>query len=178
MKISSENLKFSSVQARLIFFKIRALGEPFCRGYQKPRFWGAPHSSPRKAPLAAPSPALPPAPRIFAALFPALSPAIFWISPFLSSVAGHPDLKPRGYLLGQKRCRTKVSRIFRFFVPNFAPNFAPNFPRIFRGVFVLHFVGDGDQKKFTKNQCNIFQCKIPSQTRKKYSQNSSGEQAE
>ena len=27
-------------------------------------------------------------------------------------------------------CRTKVSRIFRFFVPNFAPNFAPNFPRI------------------------------------------------
>ena len=53
--------------------------------------------------------------------------------------------------LGQKSCRTKVSRIFRFFVPNFAPNFAPNFPRIFWGVFVLHFVGDGDQKKFTKN---------------------------
>ena len=33
--------------------------------------------------------------------------------------------------LGQKSCRTKVSRIFRFFVPNFAPNFAPNFLRIF-----------------------------------------------
>ena len=33
--------------------------------------------------------------------------------------------------LGQKSCRTKVSRIFRFFVPNFAPNFAPNFPRMF-----------------------------------------------
>ena len=40
---------------------------------------------------AAPSPALPPAPRIFAALFP---PAIFWISPFLYSVAGRPDLNP------------------------------------------------------------------------------------
>ena len=53
--------------------------------------------------------------------------------------------------LGQKSCRTKVSRIFRIFVPNFAPNLAPNFPRIFRGLFVLRFVGDGDQKKFTKN---------------------------
>ena len=53
--------------------------------------------------------------------------------------------------LGQESCRTKVSRIFRIFVPNFAPNFAPNFPRIFRGLSVLRFVGDGDQKKFTKN---------------------------
>ena len=53
--------------------------------------------------------------------------------------------------LGQESCRTKVSRIFRIFVPNFAPNFDPNFPRIFRGFFVLRFVGDGDQKKFTKN---------------------------
>ena len=54
-------------------------------------------------------------------------------------------------ILGQESCRTKVSRIFRIFIPNFAPNFAPNFPRIFRGLFVLRFVGDGDQKKFTKN---------------------------
>ena len=54
-------------------------------------------------------------------------------------------------LLGQESRRTKVSRIFRIFLPNFAPNFAPNFPRIFRGLFVLRFVGDGDQKKFTKN---------------------------
>ena len=53
--------------------------------------------------------------------------------------------------LGQKSCRTKVSRIFRIFVPNFAPNFAPNFPRIFRGLFVLRFVGNGAQKKLTKN---------------------------
>ena len=53
--------------------------------------------------------------------------------------------------LGQKSCRTKVSQIFRIFVPNFAPNFAPNFSRIFRRVFVLRFVGDGEQKKFTKN---------------------------
>ena len=49
--------------------------------------------------------------------------------------------------LGEESCRTKVSRIFRIF----APNFAPNFPRFFRGFFVLRFVGDGDHKKFTKN---------------------------
>ena len=53
--------------------------------------------------------------------------------------------------LGQKSCRPKVPRIFKIFVPNFAPNFAPNFPRIFQGFFVLCFVGNGDQKKFTKN---------------------------
>ena len=36
---------------------------------------------------------------------------------------------------------------------NFRPtrNSAPNFPRIFGGVFVLRFVGNGGQKKFTKN---------------------------
>ena len=53
--------------------------------------------------------------------------------------------------LGQKSRSPKVPRIFQIFVPNFSPNFAPNFPRIFRGFFVLRFVGDGDQKKFTKN---------------------------
>ena len=60
-------------------------------------------------------------------------------------------LPPCTILLGQKSCRTKVPRIFRFFVLDFAPNFAPNFPRIFQRFFVLHFVGNGHQKKFTKN---------------------------
>ena len=64
---------------------------------------------------------------------------------------GHPVKHRLNKRLGQKSCRTKVSRIFRIFVPDFAPNFAPNFPRIFRGFFVLRFMGDGDQKKFTKN---------------------------
>ena len=54
--------------------------------------------------------------------------------------------------LGQKSCSPKVPRIFKIFVPNSAPNFAPNFSRIFRGFFVLRFVGNGDQKKFTKNR--------------------------
>ena len=78
--------------------------------------------------------------------------------------------------LGQKSCRTKVSRIFRIFVPNFAPNFAPNFPRIFRGLFVLRLVGDGDQKQFTKNPRHFSMQNSQANT-KKYSQNSSGEQA-
>ena len=56
-----------------------------------------------------------------------------------------------GIFLGQKSCRTKVPRIFRIFVPDFLPNFPPNFPRIFQGFLVLRFVGNGDQKKFTKN---------------------------
>ena len=34
---------------------------------------------------------------------------------------------------------------------NFCPEFCSEFSRIFRGLFVLRFVGDGDQKKFTKN---------------------------
>ena len=51
-------------------------------------------------------------------------------------------------LLGQKSCRTKVPRIFPIFIPNFAPNFSRNSPRIFCGVFVLRFVGNGDQKIF------------------------------
>ena len=54
-------------------------------------------------------------------------------------------------LSGQKSGRTQVPRISRIFVSNFLPNFAPKFPRNFRGVFVLRFPGNGDQKKFTKN---------------------------
>ena len=34
--------------------------------------------------------------------------------------------------------------------PNFS-NFAPTFPQLFKGFFVLRFVGNGDQKEITKN---------------------------
>ena len=40
---------------------------------------------------------------------------------------------------------------FSNFRPEFCPEFCSEVSRIFRGLFVLHFVGDGDQKKFTKN---------------------------
>ena len=69
--------------------------------------------------------------------------------------------------LGQKSCRTKLSRIFRMFVPSFAPNFAPNFLRIFRGLFVLRFVGDGDQKNFTKNPRHFSMQNSQANTKKK-----------
>ena len=81
-----------------------------------------------------------------------------WIEPWASSpcflLLGERKLRGPNwglFLLGQKSCRPKVLRIFKIFGPNFAPNFAPNFSRIFRGFFVLRFVGNGDQKKFTKN---------------------------
>ena len=78
--------------------------------------------------------------------------------------------------LGQKSCRTKVPRIFRISVPRILPRILLRiFPEFFEDFSCLRFVGDGDQKKFTKIPA-IFQCKIPRRTRKKYSQNSSGEQ--
>ena len=57
-----------------------------------------PYSFPRRTPLAAPLPALPPASRISPALFPAPSPAIFWVSPFLHSVAGQPGRNSKEFL--------------------------------------------------------------------------------
>ena len=65
------------------------------------------------------------------------------------------------FFLGQKSCRTKVPRILRIFIPNFAPNFAPNCPRIFRGLFVLRFMGDGDQKKIHQKSPPFFNAKFP-----------------
>ena len=78
--------------------------------------------------------------------------------------------------LGQKSCRTKVSRIFRIFVPNFAPNFAPNFPEFFEDFSCL-VSWETETRKNSPKIPAIFQGKIPRQTRKKYSQNSSGDQA-
>ena len=71
--------------------------------------------------------------------------------------------------LGQKRCRTKVNRIFRILVPNFAPNFAPNFPRIFED-FSCFVSWETDTRKNSPKIPAVFQCKIPRQTRKKNSQ--------
>ena len=42
-----------------------------------------------------------------------------------------PHIYPKN--LGQKSCRTKVSRIFRIFLPNFAPKFSRIFRASFRG---------------------------------------------
>ena len=62
-----------------------------------------------------------------------------------------PRGKPIRNFIRSGKLQNESSRISRYFVPSFAPNFAPNFPRIFRGLFALRFVGDGDQKKITKN---------------------------
>ena len=53
--------------------------------------------------------------------------------------------------LGQRSCRTKVSRSFRIFLPQFCPEFcseiSPNFSRTFRASFR----GKRRPEKFTKN---------------------------
>ena len=61
-------------------------------------------------------------------------------------------------------------RIFLIFVPDFAPNFAPNFPRIFRGFFVLHFVRNGVQKKFTRNPRHFSMQNSQANTKKIFTQ--------
>ena len=96
--------------------------------------------------------------------------SVFWATKLKSDSGGRPESNEKSdkTRLGQESCRPKVSWIFWYFVPSCAPNFAPNFPRIFRGFFALRFVGDGDQKNSPKIPA-IFQCKIPRQTRKKYS---------
>ena len=72
-------------------------------------------------------------------------------------------------MLGQESCRTKVSRVFRYFVPNFAPNFAPNCPRIFED-FPRFVSWETETRKNSPKISAIFLCKIPRQTRKKYSE--------
>ena len=67
--------------------------------------------------------------------------------------------------LGQKSGRTKVPRIFRILVPNFLLEFCSENSPKFKGIFMLRFPGNGDQKKITKNP-RLFQCKIPRQMRK------------
>ena len=80
----------------------------------------------------------------------------------------------KGKVLGQKSCRTKVSRIFRIFVPDFLPNFPPNLPEFFKD-FSCFVSWETETRKNSPKIPAIFQCKIPRQTRKKYSQNVSGE---
>ena len=66
-------------------------------------------------------------------------------------------------MLGQKSRRTKVSRIFRIFVPNFAPKFCSKFFEEF-SCFVSW---ETETRKNSLKIPAIFQCKIPRQMRKK-----------
>ena len=73
----------------------------------------------------------------------------------------HHESFPKQYPLGQESCRTKVSRIFRYFVPNFAPNFAPNFPRIFSRIFRASFRGKQRPEKIHQKSPPFFNAKFP-----------------
>ena len=63
--------------------------------------------------------------------------------------------------LGQKSCRTKVSRIFRIFVPNFVPDFAPNFPPNFLRSFRASFRGKRRPEKIHQKSRPFFNAKFP-----------------
>ena len=80
-----------------------------------------------------------------------------------------------GFFRSKKLQNESFSNLSNF-RPKFLPEFCSNCPRIFRGVFVLRFMGDGDQKKFTKIPA-VFQCKNPRQTQRKIPQKFSGEPA-
>ena len=77
------------------------------------------------------------------------------------------DFRPVNLILGQNSCRTKVPRIFEFFVPDFAPNFAPNFPRNFRGFFRASFRGKRRPEKIHQKSPLVFNAKFPGKSEKK-----------
>ena len=85
------------------------------------------------------------------------------LSDFMPQVARYPCDQ---ILLGQKSCRTKVSRIFRTFVPNFAPNFAPNFPEVFED-FSCFVSWETETRKNAPKIPAIFQRKISQANTKK-----------
>ena len=80
------------------------------------------------------------------------------------------------YKIRSEKSQNKSSPNFSDFCPGFCPEFLSEFSPKFLRFFVLRFVGNGDQKKFTKN-LRHFQCKIPWPIRTKNSQNVSGEEA-
>ena len=56
-----------------------------------------------------------------------------------------------GHFVRSEKLQNESSPNFSNFRPEFCPEFCSELSRIFRGVFVLRFVGNGDQEKFTKN---------------------------
>ena len=66
----------------------------------------------------------------------------------------------RNNLLGQKSRRTKVSRIYRIFVPNCAPNFAPNFPE-FLEEFSCFVSRETESRNKSPNILDVFSMQKP-----------------
>ena len=64
-------------------------------------------------------------------------------------------------VLGQKSCRTKVPRIFRFFVPNFFPEFCSEFSPNFLRSFHASFRGKRRPEKIHQKSPPFFNAKFP-----------------
>ena len=75
---------------------------------------------------------------------------------------GHPDFPSRGLkVLGQKSCRTKVSRIFSIFRPEFCPEFRSEFsPNLLRS-FRASFCGRRRPEKIHQKSPPFFNAKFP-----------------
>ena len=54
-----------------------------------------------------------------------------------------------------EKLQNESSPNFSNFCPEFCPEFCSEFFRILRGFFALRFVGNGDEKRFTKNPCHF-----------------------
>ena len=85
-------------------------------------------------------------------------------------------LSPLDKFLGQKSRRTKVPRIFKFSSRILPRILLRMFPEFFE-EFSCFVSWETETRKNSPKIPAIFQCKIPRQIRKKYSQNFSGEEA-
>ena len=75
----------------------------------------------------------------------------------------------RRHTVRSEKLQNESSPNFSNFRPGFSPEFSSEFsPKVLR-IFVLCFPGNGDHENSPKITA-IFQCQIPSQIRKKYSQ--------
>ena len=76
-----------------------------------------------------------------------------------------------------EKLQNESSPNFSDFRPKFAPNFAPNFPQIFRGRFVLRFLGTETRRKFTTNPRHFSMQNSQANSKKKSTKKLSGERA-
>ena len=108
-----------------------------------------------------------------------------WMPDFTGFVPGTNPVCPwdspgdegRHRKLGHRSCRTKVPEFFEFSSRILPRILLRIFPEFFED-FSCFVSWETETRKNSPKIPAIFQCKIPRQTRKKYSQNSSGEQAE
>ena len=82
---------------------------------------------------------------------------------FCSQKSGKETLEKKGRKVAEQKFPNCLN-----FRPEFYPEFCSEVSRIFRGVFVLRFVGNGDQKNFTKDPRHFSMQNSRANTKKKF----------